>query len=62
MERSMGQRLLAEFVGAFTLIFVGAGAIIATRGSDLVAIALAYGLAIGTMVTAATRWVQSRIK
>jgi aquaporin TIP len=51
MERSMSQKLLAEFVGTFTLIFVGAGAIIATRGSDLVAIAFAHGLAIGVMVS-----------
>jgi aquaporin TIP len=51
MERSMNQKLLAEFVGTFTLIFVGAGAIIQTQGSDLVAIGLAYGLAIAVMVS-----------
>jgi aquaporin TIP len=51
MERSMNQKLLAEFVGTFTLIFVGAGAIIQTQGSDLVAIGLAHGLAIGVMVS-----------
>ena len=43
---------IAEFVGAFALTFVGAGAIVATRGGDLVAIALAHGLAIAVMVTA----------
>jgi aquaporin TIP len=43
---------IAEFVGAFALTFVGAGAIIATRGGDLVAIAFAHGLAIAVMVTA----------
>ncbi len=43
---------IAEFVGAFALTFVGAGAIVATQGGDLVAIALAHGLAIAVMVTA----------
>src|SRR2546428_165558 len=38
---------VAEFVGAFTLIFIGAGAIISTGGTDLPLIALAHGLAIG---------------
>lgn len=45
--------LVAEFVGTFVLIFAGAGAIIATGGQDLVAIALAHGLAIGVFVAAA---------
>jgi aquaporin Z len=48
----MLQRSFAEFVGTFTLIFVGAGSIIATRGQDLTAIALAHGLAIGVMASA----------
>jgi aquaporin Z len=52
MERTMPQKLLAEFVGAFTLIFIGAGAIMHTGGQNLVAIALAHGLAIATMVSA----------
>ena len=42
----------AEFVGTFTLIFVGAGSIIATHGGNLTAIALAHGLAIGVMASA----------
>jgi aquaporin TIP len=46
------QRGFAEFVGTFTLVFVGAGSIIATGGHDLVAIALAHGLAIGVMASA----------
>ena len=46
------QRGVAEFVGTFTLIFVGAGSIIATHGADLTAIALAHGLAIGVMASA----------
>jgi glycerol uptake facilitator-like aquaporin len=29
MEHSLPQKLLAEFVGTFTLIFIGAGSIIA---------------------------------
>jgi MIP family channel proteins len=56
----MGRRLVAEFVGTFALIFIGAGSIVAsgneisgiTPGAGLVTIALAHGLAIGTMVSA----------
>src|SRR3989449_11543344 len=43
---------VAEFIGAFTLIFIGAGAIISTGGTDLLVIALAHGLAIGVMASA----------
>src|SRR5438093_10242122 len=46
---------VAEFIGAFTLIFVGAGAILtagSTSTSDLLLVALAHGLAIGVMVSA----------
>lgn len=38
------RRGAAEFVGTFTLIFVGAGSIIATQGTNLTAIGLAHGL------------------
>src|SRR5438128_963613 len=57
-EHSTPQKLVAEFVGTFTLVFVGVGAIIAasqfggTRGAGLVTIAMAHGLAIATMVPA----------
>ena len=47
-----GRKLAAEALGAFTLIFIGAGAIIVTGGANLVAIALAHGLAIALMVSA----------
>jgi aquaporin Z len=46
-----GKAAVAEFLGTFALIFFGAGAIIATQGGDLVAIALAHGLAIAIMVS-----------
>jgi len=46
------QRGAAEFIGTFTLIFVGAGSIIATQGGNLTAIGLAHGLAIGVMASA----------
>jgi aquaporin Z len=46
----MLRRGIAEFVGTFTLIFIGGGAGIISH-SDIVAIALANGLAIGIMVT-----------
>jgi MIP family channel proteins len=56
MDRPMAQRLTAEVVGTFTLIFIGAGSVIATQGGvdggSLVAVALAHGLAIATMVSA----------
>lgn len=45
--------LIVEFIGPFALMFMGGGAIIATRGDNLVAIALAHGLAIGLMIAAA---------
>jgi MIP family channel proteins len=45
------RKLVAEFIGTFTLIFAGAGSIIVTGGQNLVAIALAHGLAIGLMVS-----------
>lgn len=46
------RKLIAEFVGTFTLIFAGVGAIIASGGTNLVAIALAHGLAIAIMGSA----------
>jgi aquaporin TIP len=49
---------VAEFIGTFTLIFIGAGAIIAAHGIEdpsLIGIALAHGLAIGVMVAAYAR-------
>jgi MIP family channel proteins len=56
MDRPMAQRLIAEVVGTFTLIFIGAGAIIVLQGASdggaLVGVALAHGLAIATMVSA----------
>jgi aquaporin Z len=49
--------LVAEFIGTFTLIYIGAGSIAAnelTKGQvGLVGIALAHGLAIAVMVSAA---------
>ena len=53
------QKLVAEFIGTFALIFFGAGSICADQflrssgqgGLGLLGIALAHGLAIGIMVT-----------
>lgn len=45
------KRLFAEFVGTFTLIFLGAGSIL-TGKADLQGVALANGLAFGVMVAA----------
>jgi aquaporin TIP len=50
MDEDILRRGTAEFVGAFTLIFIGGGAGIVS-GQDIVAVALANGLAIGIMVS-----------
>lgn len=47
----MKKKLFAEFIGTFTLIFLGAGAIVSGK-ADLQGIALAHGLAIFVMVSA----------
>jgi len=57
---NLPQKLLAEFIGTFTLVFIGEGSICADQyihaaggsGIGLLAIAAAHGLAIGIMVTA----------
>ena len=53
-ERTIGQKLLVEFVGTFTLIFVAAGSIIAAPfgGGALITIGIAYGFAMAAMVSA----------
>lgn len=55
-DRELWKASLAEFVGPFALVVVGVGAIISTQnladGGNLVAVALAHGLAIGLMVAA----------
>src|SRR5918911_1920802 len=50
MDESVFRRSVAEFVGTFTLIFIGGGAGVVS-GHDIVAVALANGLAIGIMVS-----------
>ena len=50
MEENVLRRGVAEFIGTFTLIFIGGGAGIVS-GNDIVAVALANGLAIGIMVS-----------
>jgi MIP family channel proteins len=49
--QNVGKAAVAEFIGTFALIFFGAGAIVMTQNGDLVAIALAHGLAIAIMVS-----------
>ncbi len=49
--REHGRKLAAEFIGAFALIFIGAAAIIQTGGQNLLAIAIAHGLAIALLVS-----------
>src|SRR5215217_2142605 len=45
------RRGVAEFIGAFALVFAGVSAIL-VGGNDLVGVALAHGLAIAVMVSA----------
>ncbi|MGH2533086.1 MAG: MIP/aquaporin family protein [Thermomicrobiales bacterium] len=54
-DRELVKQLIIEFLGPALLVFAGVGAIIQTQGegADLVAVALAHGLAIGLMVLAA---------
>jgi len=54
VERDWGQRAAAELVGAFALVFVGAGsvAVVAQTDGGLVAVALAHGLVIAVMASA----------
>ncbi len=51
-DRDWLKLAIVEFLGPFALVFAGVGAIIQTQGQDLVAIALAHGLAIGVMISA----------
>jgi aquaporin TIP len=50
MLEGLPQRAVAEFFGAFTLVFAGIGAI--AVGADLTGVAFAHGLAIAIMVSA----------
>ena len=50
---SLGKAAVAEFVGTFALIFIGAGAVILAMDSqlDLVGVALAHGLVLAIVVS-----------
>jgi aquaporin Z len=48
-----GQKAVAEAIGTFTLIFIGAGSIL--MGGNLLLVAFAHGLSIGVMVSALAR-------
>ena len=47
----MSKKLAAEFIGTFTLIFIGAGSMMTGKG-DLLVVALAHGFAIAVMIAA----------
>ena len=51
-DRDWIKLAIVEFIGPFALVFAGVGAIIQTQGGNLLAIALAHGLAIGLMISA----------
>ena len=52
MNATLLKQCVAEFIGTFTLIFIGVGAIANASGLGLLGIAFAHGLAIAVMVTA----------
>src|SRR5215211_3026049 len=52
MNADWGRRAAAEFVGTFTLVFVGIGAIAVGAAGGLTGVALAHGLAIAVMASA----------
>ena len=47
---------VAELIGTMLFVLIGTGAVIATGGTDLVAIALAHGIAIAVMVYATANY------
>ena len=51
---ALWKKLVCEFIGTFTLIFIGVSAIVANANAPggLLGIAIAHGLAIGVMVAA----------
>jgi MIP family channel proteins len=55
-DRDLAKAAVAEFLGPFTLVMAGVGAVIATQnlgdGGNLVAVGLAHGLAIALMAAA----------
>lgn len=59
MEQSAARKVLAEFLGTFALVFIGAGAILTDRATGgqvgLIGIALAHGLVLAIMISAAGR-------
>jgi aquaporin Z len=52
VPRDWYRRAVAEFVGAFTLVFAGMGSTMFATSAGLTGVALAHGLAIGVMVSA----------
>jgi aquaporin TIP len=53
MDGQLLKKAIVEFIGTFSLLFMGIGAIVMTGGENLVAIAFAHGLAIGLLIMAA---------
>jgi aquaporin TIP len=53
MDAQLTKKAIVEFLGTFALLFIGIGSIVMTENTNLVAIALAHGLAIGLLIMAA---------
>jgi aquaporin Z len=52
MEYDAARKAVAEFVGTFTLLMAGVGAVVVSGQGGLVGVALAHGLALAIMITA----------
>jgi aquaporin Z len=53
MDARLTKKAIVEFIGTFALLFMGVGSIVMTENSNLIAISLAHGLAIGLPIMAA---------
>jgi MIP family channel proteins len=53
VDRTWGEQLVAEFIGTFALVFIGAGSVVlaSPAGTGVLGVALAHGLVLAVMVS-----------